>query len=177
MSLLKYPSRAQTSEILWKSLGVYDLEHIEGRVYASFKWALCSDRVKKRKHSYDFGPFLVIFQSGVHIVRHSPFVLCVLLLKNWIQLTDPFFFFFFLENWHLFVMAIHCHLPIICFDFSWNLLVKSFQDVPTVTEMKKVQCSSATHVVRKKLNQLRHILDKVILVCLIVKLTFPSSFF
>ena len=45
VSLLVYPSRAQTSEILWKTLGIHDLEHSEGGVYASFKWDLCSDRV------------------------------------------------------------------------------------------------------------------------------------
>ena len=47
-------------------------------------------------------------------------------------------------------MAIHCHLPTICFDFSWSQLVKRSQSVPTVTETRKVQCSSATPVVRTK---------------------------
>ena len=43
---LVYPSQAQTTEILWKSQGIHDLEHTEGSVYASLKWDLCIDGVK-----------------------------------------------------------------------------------------------------------------------------------
>ena len=53
----------------------------------------------------------------------------------------------FAGNWHLYVMAIHCRPPTIYFDFSSNQLAKKSQSVPTVTEMKKVQCSSVTPVV------------------------------
>ena len=44
VSLLVHPSQAQTSEILWKTLRIHDLEHSEGGVYASFMWDLCSDQ-------------------------------------------------------------------------------------------------------------------------------------
>ena len=43
-----HPSWSQTSEILWKTLGIHDLEHSEGGVNASFKWDLCSDWVKTK---------------------------------------------------------------------------------------------------------------------------------
>ena len=48
VALLVHPSRTQTSEILWITLEIHDLEHSEGGVYASFKWNLCSDRVKTK---------------------------------------------------------------------------------------------------------------------------------
>ena len=49
---LVYPSRAQTSEILWKSLGIHDLEHSEGSVYASVKWDLCIIQVNIHYYLY-----------------------------------------------------------------------------------------------------------------------------
>ena len=45
LTLLVHPSRAQTSEILWQTLRIHDLEHSEWDVYASFKWDVCSNRV------------------------------------------------------------------------------------------------------------------------------------
>ena len=49
--LLVQPSRAQTSEILWKTQGIHDFEHSEGGVYVLFKWDLCSDPVIGGEHS------------------------------------------------------------------------------------------------------------------------------
>ena len=59
---LAYPSRAQTTEILWKSQGIHDLEPTEGSVYASLKWVLCIDRVNIQSYVY-FHCFLVLGNS------------------------------------------------------------------------------------------------------------------
>lgn len=79
----------------------------------------------------------------------------------------------FTGNWHLFVMAIHCHLQTICFDFSSSRLARSFQSVPTVTEMRKVQCSSVTPVVRRPWKHL-FVLDLWCAILLLSPETTPS---
>ena len=47
-----YTSKHFTSEILWKSLGIHNLEHCEWSVYASIKWDLCSVRVNVQSYVY-----------------------------------------------------------------------------------------------------------------------------